>query len=137
LKLVVDTNVILKALIRDSTVRALLLNPERDLCVPEYTFEELEKHMNTIVEKSGLFREEIQKVLSTLLTKILVLPAKEIAEEWERAEAVIGWVDPKDVPFVAAALSVHADGIWSDNKDLKRQKEVRVWNTAEIKRVLH
>jgi predicted nucleic acid-binding protein len=83
LKLVVDTNIILKALIRDSPVRALLLNPEHSFCVPEHTFEELEKHMNTIVAKSGLSREEIQTVLSTLLTGIRVLPANGIAEEWE------------------------------------------------------
>ena len=73
------TNVILKALIRDSMVRALLVNPEHTFCVPEYAFEELEKHMGTMVEKSGLARAEIQADLSTLLTRILGVPAKEVA----------------------------------------------------------
>ncbi len=41
-------------------------------------------------------------------------------------------IDRSDIPFVAAALSLPCDGIWSDDLDLKRQKRVKVWNTKEV-----
>ena len=132
MKLVVDTNIILKALIRDSKVRAVLLNPEHHFYVPEFAFEETERHMDMIVDKSGLSVEEVKIVLTTLSANLRVLPAKETAKEWIEAEAIIGNIDSTDIVFVAAALNSDADGIWSDDKDFKRQDSVRVWTTAEI-----
>jgi len=51
---------------------------------------------------------------------------------WSEAEEIVGSIDRDDVPFVAAALSIRCDGIWSDDKDLKRQKKVKVWSSREI-----
>jgi predicted nucleic acid-binding protein len=132
LKLVVDTNIILKALIRDSKVRAVLLNPEHHFYVPEFAFEEIERHMDMIVDKSGLSEEEVKIVLTTLSTNMRVQPAKETAKEWIGAEAIIGNIDSTDIAFVAAVLNSDADGIRSDDKDFKRQDSVGVWTTAEI-----
>ena len=50
---------------------------------------------------------------------------------WKRAEEIMVDIDRSDIPFVAAALSLLCDGIWSDDADLKRQKRVKVWNTKE------
>jgi len=38
LKLLVDTNVLIKALIKNSMTRGALLSPSYDLFVPEYVF---------------------------------------------------------------------------------------------------
>ena len=51
---------------------------------------------------------------------------------WKRAEEIMVDIDRSDIPFVAAALSLLCDGIWSDDADLKRQKRVKVWNTKEV-----
>ncbi|MDG6926768.1 MAG: PIN domain nuclease, partial [Nitrososphaerota archaeon] len=48
------------------------------------------------------------------------------------AEEAMSKIDPTDVPLVTAALSARCDGIWSDDKDLKRQDKVRVWTTKEV-----
>jgi len=43
LKLIVDTNIILKALINGSNVRVALLNPNHSFYTPDYAFEEIER----------------------------------------------------------------------------------------------
>ena len=57
MKLIVDTNIILKALIKDSRVRAILLNPNHQFYLPEYAIEEIEEHMPLLIEKTDLLEE--------------------------------------------------------------------------------
>jgi predicted nucleic acid-binding protein len=132
LKLIVDTNILLKALIKDSKVRAILLSPVDQFLVPEFAIEEVEAHMGLITERSGLSEGEVRLVLSVLLTNIEVVPKEDVLTCWGRAEEIMGSIDVDDVPFVAASLSRSCDGIWSDDGDLKRQNAVRVWTTSEM-----
>jgi predicted nucleic acid-binding protein len=60
--------------------------------------------------------------LDTLLTNVRAIPAGEVLSKWKEAEEVMGPIDKDDTPFVAAAKSMPCDGIWSDDKDLGRQK---------------
>ena len=132
MKLVLDTNIILKALIRNSKVRAALLSPNHQLFVPEYAVEETKRHFGLIMKKTGLSEDEVKLVLDVLLTKLRLIPSKDIMANWKRAEEIMVDIDRSDIPFVAAALSLPCDGIWSDDADLKRQKRVKVWNTKEV-----
>ena len=136
MKLIVDTNIILKALIKNSKARAILLNPNHGFYLPEYAIEGVEKHLSLLVEKTGLHEEEIKLVLNILLTNIQVLPSEEILAKWNEAREIIGSIDEGDIPFLAASLTIACDGIWSDDKDLKRQGRVKVWSTREIIRLI-
>ena len=42
-----DTNVILKALIRDSAVRHIIVGPRHEFLIPEEAIEETRKHMQS------------------------------------------------------------------------------------------
>lgn len=136
MKLVVDTNIILKALIKDSKVRGILLNPKHQFSVPEYALEETEKHILLVREKTSLSEEEIKHVLNVLLTGIEVIPSNEIRVKWNEAEGIMDLIDAEDMPFVAAALAITCDGIWSDDRHLKRQKRVKVWSTKEMMKLM-
>lgn len=127
-----DTNVILKALIRDSVVRGILLGSSHEFFIPEYAIEETRKHLDVVAKKSGLSESEIDSVIDTLLTNIKVIPADQVRSKWKEAEEAIGRVDSDDVPFVAASMSVSCDGIWSDDKHLKLQNKVKVWTTRDV-----
>ena len=132
MRFVLDTNVILKALIKDSVVRGILLRSSHEFLVPEHAIDETRKHLGTVAEKSGLSESEINSVIDALLVSIKVVPAEKVVSKWKEAEHVMAEVDVGDVPFVAAAMSVSCDGIWSDDKHLRRQGKVRVWKTKEI-----
>lgn len=66
MKLVVDTNILFKALIKSSKVRALLLNPNHQFYVPEYALEEVEKHRPLLKEKTELSEAEVKLALNYL-----------------------------------------------------------------------
>jgi predicted nucleic acid-binding protein len=48
LKLVLDTNVILEALIKDSVVRGIVLRSSHEFLIPEYAIDETRKHLGTV-----------------------------------------------------------------------------------------
>jgi predicted nucleic acid-binding protein len=54
LKFVLDTNVILKALIKDSRVRAILIGSGHEFLMPEEAIEGIRRHSSLVEEKSGL-----------------------------------------------------------------------------------
>jgi predicted nucleic acid-binding protein len=132
LRLVLDTNVVLKALIKDSVVRGMLLRSPHEFVIPQYAIEETKKHLDVVASKSGLSEKEINSILDALLVRVKVIPAAKVASKMKEAEAVMSSIDAGDVPFVAACMSAGCDGIWSDDKNLKRQHEVRVWTTKEV-----
>ena len=136
MKLIVDTNIILKALIKNSKVRSILLNPNHQFYLPEYAIEEVKKHLPLLKEKTGLSEEELKLALNILLTNMQIVPSEDVLSKWNEAEEIMGSIDRWDIPFIAAYLSIICDGVWSDDKDLKRQARVKVWSTREIIRLI-
>ncbi len=57
--LVLDANVIISAIIRDSHVRHFLLLSGHSFYTPEFVFEEINDHMEKLKEKTGLSENKI------------------------------------------------------------------------------
>ncbi len=100
--------------------------------MPEFALEEIEAHKDYISRRSGLNREEIDVILSILLENIAIVPASEIKSNLKRADKIMGGIDPLDVPFVALALSVENDGIWSNDRHFANLKGIKVWKTSDV-----
>ncbi len=132
MKFVLDTNILLKALIKDSTVRGIIIGPKHEFVIPEDAIEETRKYMSLIEEKSGLSKVEIDSVLEMLLADIQMISAHDILSVWKEAEEIMSPIDRNDTAFLAAAMSVTCDGIWSDDKHLTRQKKIKVWRTKDV-----
>lgn len=132
MKLVVDTSILFAALLKKSAVRELLLNSLFEFYVPEFGIEEIEKHVEEIVDRSGLSAENVYLLLGVLLASIQVVPAERILKKYREAEKIMGKIDRDDVPFVALALSFPNDGIWSEDKHFLKQEKVRVWRTRDL-----
>jgi len=135
-KLVVDTSVLIAALMRKSTVRKLFLNPLFEFYVPEYCIEEIEGHVDEISKRSGLSVESVYLLLGVLLASVQVVPADRIVKKYEEAEKIMGKIDRGDVPFVALALSFPNDGIWTEDKHFLKQDRVKVWRTKDLLKLL-
>lgn len=106
--------------------------PNHQFYVPEHAIEETESHVFLVVKKTGLSPSEIRLVLSILLTNMQVVPLGDVLRKWNEAEKIMVPIDKEDTPFMAAALALRPDGIWSDDKHFKRQSRVKVWSTKEI-----
>ncbi|EMA68479.1 PIN domain-containing protein [Halorubrum distributum] len=131
MKLVVDANVVISALIADSKTRELIVTLEPDLLTPEFVYEEIENYTELIVEKSGMNPERVAKFVDLLFQYIEVVPASKFYPYIEEADAAIGETDPDDVLYVACALAGDA-AIWSDDNDFDEQDVVEVYSTTDV-----
>ncbi|PHQ47067.1 DNA-binding protein [Halorubrum sp. C3] len=131
MKLVVDANVVISALIADSKTRELIVTLEPDLLTPEFVYEEIENYTELIVEKSGMNPERVAKFVDLLFQYIEVAPASKFYPYIEEADAAIGETDPDDVLYAACALAGDA-AIWSDDNDFDEQDVVEVYSTTDV-----
>ena len=132
MRLVLDTNILIAALIKDSLTRNILFLPDFEFLVPEYALEEVNRHRAKIARHSRLKYREIDLLLSLLLESVTVVTAEKIEPHMKTAEALIGNIDPGDVPFVAVALAVENDGIWSNDRAFERLSGIKLWKTSDI-----
>jgi predicted nucleic acid-binding protein len=136
MRLVLDTNVLIASLIKDSVTRAILLLPDFEYLLPEFSLEEISRHRPKITRLSGLPSEELDLLLSILLESVSIVPSERIVPHLAAAEKLIGASDPDDVPFVALALAEENDGIWSNDRAFEGLPGIRVWKTTELKAYL-
>lgn len=136
MKLVIDTNVIISALIRDSFLRLIVLYGNLDLISPEFTLDEVTKYEQIILDKSGLSEEDFEDLFLTILDKIELIPKEQYSFYMSEAENIIGKIDIKDVPFIACALATNADGIWSEDRHFEKQDRIKVFKTKDVLEIL-
>ncbi len=130
MELVIDTNIVFSAIVKNSVSRFLLLNPNITLYSPEGLISELEEHKEEIREKSRLSENRYNELMAILLSKIKLVPIEYIAPFLK--EALEFSPDKDDSPFLALCL---AKGIplWSNDKPLKeKQSVVKVLSTSEL-----
>ena len=133
---VLDTNILFSALIRDSTTRKLILEYEGIFLFPEYIFEEAEKHKEEILKKSEMGVNEFNKLLALILKKIIIVPSEVLEPYRQEAYELMNDIDVNDVLFVACALAYKGSVIWSNDSHLKKQSRIKVINTAEAMELL-
>lgn len=131
-RIVVDANVIVSALLKDSFTRRMLLGENAPkLFSPEFIRQELAKYSGEFSKKLHADRKELEETLEMLFdaSKITVLPKPEYSEFMPKAMQISP--DPKDTAYLALALKLDCP-IWSNDSALKKQSRVKVYATAEL-----
>ena len=131
MKLIVDTNIIISALLKDGTTRKLINNLKATLLTINFSDKEIKKYNKLLIKKSNVSEEEINKVLEKIKDELIIIPDELVQLYLEKAKLIMEIIDPDDTPFIAAALASEAD-IWSDDKHFKKQKEIKIWTTNEL-----
>ena len=131
--IVVDANVLFAALIKeDSFAYSLLFSDKFHLFTPEYIFTELGNHKEEIIEKTDRTAEEFFRLLEILKRRIVIIPLEELIPYIEEAEKLTP--DPDDMAYFALALKLNC-AIWSNDKKLKEQNKIKVYNTYELSKL--
>ena len=135
MEVVIDANIIIAALLKRGATRKLLLNDELVLYAPEYVIEEFFDHMQEFEKKSHLSRMVLEELIKALLieSKMIVVPKDELQPYIKKADEISP--DPDDVMYFAMALKQNI-GIWSNDKELKKQKCIKVYSTHDVMKVL-
>jgi predicted nucleic acid-binding protein len=132
MKLVVDTNIVIAALLRDSVTRKILLHPLFSFYIPEYAFNEIERHENELLKKSGLTRHRFHELVNSLKKHLSIVPTEEFIGHYPDAHNAMKDIDETDAPFIALSLSFDNDGVWTNDAHFEKQYLVRVWSTADL-----
>lgn len=130
MELVIDANVFFSALISTGgKTHKLLFSEELILFAPEFLTEEAKKHELEITKKSGLSKTNFALAISLISSKIRFVPFSEFKPFLAKAKEISP--DVNDTEYFAVALK-HGCGIWSNDKALKKQDEVKVVSTIEL-----
>ena len=136
MKIVLDSNVLFSALIKDSTTRRLILDYDDFFLFPSYIFEEMEEHKEELMQKSKMSKEDFDKLLELLLKKVLIVPEEVLKTYKDESIEIVKDIDLDDAVFIACALANPESVIWSDDKKLKRQNKVKILNSTEMMQYL-
>jgi predicted nucleic acid-binding protein len=132
MNLVIDTNVFISALIKENSVaRKIARKSELNFLFPEFEFQEIYKHKEDLLNKSGYSEIEFIQATSYLLRHMRIVRFFEICDYLTEARAIIGKIDPDDSIFIATALAFNCP-IWSDDKHFKKQNKVKIITTKDM-----
>lgn len=132
--IVIDANVLFAALIKEGASRRLLISDILTLYAPEFLLEEVEKHEELILQKTGKSKDDLQRVLAVLRRRITFVRLSELVSFLDKAKQISP--DEKDVAYFALALRLSLP-IWSNDAALKlKQDAVKVYSTGEIARLV-
>lgn len=131
MKFVIDTNILLSALIKDSTTRRILMGFENEFYYPKSSFFEIKKYKGLVIKKSGMDENEYVNVLDYLLEHITLLSDEFMRQKLIEAKKLMNEIDSDDVIFLACAFVLNSP-IWSNDKHFKKQDKVEVFTTNEF-----
>ncbi|MBS3069681.1 PIN domain-containing protein [Candidatus Micrarchaeota archaeon] len=134
MKLVVDANIIIAALIRQSATRLLLMDEGLELFSPEYMLAELEEHWQEIISKAKPEKEDFEKVLGVFKSRIKFVKPEMFAIFRKYARQASP--DKKDAEYLALAMYLGEDAaLWSNDKKLKQQNFVKIYSTLDLLKI--
>ena len=136
MRLVIDTNVFMAGLLKDSIVRKVLSSENIQFFIPEHALDELEKHKNTLIKKVNINVAEFDEMVSLLLENIEAVPESKIKAKFKEAEAVMKDIDIKDSPFIATVLSIECDGLLTFDEHFQKQNKIKIFKIKDLINIL-
>ena len=131
MRLVVDSNILFSALIKDSFTRRLIFHIDAELLTIAFSHKEIMKYKLQIIKKSNMPEEKLEEIFKQLKDRLITIDENLFSNKMKQANEIMGAIDPNDTPFIAAALATGAD-IWSDDKHFEQQNKVKVWKTKDL-----
>jgi len=132
MRLIVDSNRIISALIKNGVSRKILSSKNIEFFTIDYVLSEINKYKGTIIKKSNMSKEEIDTLFSLVMENINIIQDKDVKNKMKEAKEIMKDSDEKDAPFLAAALAIPNDGIWSHDKHFEKQNKVKVWISKDL-----
>lgn len=132
MNLIIDSNILISALIKDSVKRKIIMQSGWRFYYPLEAIKEIEKYKLLIMDKTGFSEEDFNLIFHYLTSYLELIPQELISAKMVDAEKIIGKIDRDDVLFIATALSVDNEGIWTDDEHFQMQNKIKAFNTKDL-----
>jgi predicted nucleic acid-binding protein len=143
MRIVIDTNILIRMLISPDGFAANLFYPlkeQHELFISSVSFEEINKHRVRIKKISRLSEKDFETLLANIISDVSVISFQIISNSIIiQAMQYTTSVDIDDVPFVASAIFI-GGYLWTSDKilftGLKKRGYSNVFNNSDIKELI-
>ncbi len=132
MKFVVDTNILMTFFWENSFTKGLLIDQDLEFFAPEYALEEINRNASEIMKKTGISLDKFKELRKDLAMCVEFIPLGEYSKFLEKVSSII---NKEDVDFIALALKLKFP-VWSNDRQFKKQRFVKVFTTEEIIKML-
>lgn len=133
MKILVDTNRIIAALVQESTTRDILFDENFKFLTPDYTITEMKEHKEELKKKTKLTDKEFEILVTLIFERIEIIPESEYKKFLDECKNLIS--DPDDVSYLAACLASKAEGIWAHDPHFLEQHKVKIFTNMNMLRM--
>lgn len=74
MNIIIDSNILFSALIKDSLTREIILNYDSLFLFSDFIFQEMEQHKEELFKKSEMDEKDFNQLLNLILKKVVVVP---------------------------------------------------------------
>jgi len=127
--LVVDANIAISMLISKGLKHKIFFSEKIESNSPDRILLEIGKHWSELSGKSGLSEKDLELGLLAIRLQLTTFSLNNLSN-WLKESADVS-PDPDDSEYFALALKLNCP-IWSEEKLLKKQDKVKVFNTHEL-----
>jgi predicted nucleic acid-binding protein len=132
MKMIIDSNRIISALIKDGLTREIIISNKFQFYTLNYILDEIMKHKEYIIKKAKLNENQIDCLFNLIMENITIVSDKRIKIHINKAINIMKNIDIDDSPILACALAIENDGIWTEDKDFDKQNEIKIWKTNDL-----
>jgi len=129
MRLVVDTNILFTYFWKNSFTKKLLLKINLELFSPDYALEEIKFHMQEILDKTKISKQEFIELKREIKDIINFVPLENYSDLLK--EALKLSADMNDIDFIALSLKLKCP-VWSNDQHLKQQNKIKIFTTREL-----
>lgn len=133
MRVLVDTNRLIAALVKQGTTREILFDKHFEFVTPDHTIAEINEHKEEIQRRVQLTDKEFETLLALIFERVTIIPYEEYGSFMSEARKDIS--DPDDVPHLAACYASHAECIWAHDTHFLEQNKVKVFTNIDMLRI--
>lgn len=132
MRLIIDTNRIISALLTDGTSREIITSETFQFYTLDYVLEEIHKYESYIRKKAKMTKTDIDLLFDLVMEQITIVSDNHIKKHMDEAIEIMKEIDINDSPILACALSLPNEGIWTEDKDFDKQNKITIWKNKDI-----
>ena len=130
MKIIVDADRIVAALIKQNTTRDILFDEEFEFLTPDHALFEIEEHREILQKKTKLTTYEFDILLMLIFEYITIIAKSTYTNFMEDCKESVK--DVNDIPYIAACLASEFLGIWLHNQHFREQSKVKVFTNIDL-----
>jgi predicted nucleic acid-binding protein len=132
MRIVLDANIVIMALLGSRATITIITSQNHSLYVPTKIIDEINKHKILVCRKIDITKEEFKINLNSLFKFITLIQYVEYEPWIKKSKIALNERDNSDIDYLACALSINADFIWTLDKDFTEQKLIPIKSTAQF-----